>query len=98
MKDVRISAEAISDLDEIWLHIAADNPDAADRVIDALYKTIRDTLAMFPDAGRTRDELAPGLRSFPVGGHVIFYMPGAEAISIVRILHGARDLDDVFRG
>lgn len=36
-----------------------------------------------------------GLRVWPVKGfrrHLIFYIPSADAIEIVRILHGARDL------
>jgi len=47
--------------------------------------------------GRLRDELADGLRSFPVGRYVIFYRPIPKGIEIVRVLHGARDLDAIFR-
>jgi toxin ParE1/3/4 len=37
--------------------------------------------------------LASGLRSFPVGRYVIFYMPTPKGVEIVRVLHGARDAD-----
>ena len=48
--------------------------------------------------GRVRDELEPGMRSFPFGRYVIFYMPIDEGIDVVRVLHGARDIDAIFTG
>lgn len=45
--------------------------------------------------GRARDELAEGLRSFPTGQYIIFYQPVPGGIEIVRVLHGARDLDAI---
>jgi toxin ParE1/3/4 len=45
-----------------------------------------------PYAGRQRDEIRPGYRSFPVGEYLIFYRvmnPGAQ---IVHIVHGRMDL------
>jgi len=46
--------------------------------------------------GRARDELEVGLRSFPVGRYAIFYLPIPDGVEIVRVLHGARDLDAIF--
>lgn len=46
--------------------------------------------------GRSREELAPGLRSFPVARYVVFYRTGHRGIEIARVLHGARDLDLLF--
>jgi toxin ParE1/3/4 len=43
--------------------------------------------------GRSRPELATGLRSFPVGRYVIFYVPLSKGVEIVRVFHGARDVD-----
>lgn len=45
-----------------------------------------------PLAGRVRDEISEGLRSFPVGQYIVFYRPIDNGISIIRILHGMRDL------
>ncbi len=53
-------------------------------------------LATQPSMGRARDELAPDVRSFPFGRYVIFYMPLDDGIDVVRVLHGARDVDAVF--
>ena len=46
--------------------------------------------------GRSREDLAPGLRSLPLGRYVIFYQVISDAIAIVRVLHGARDLGPLF--
>jgi toxin ParE1/3/4 len=46
--------------------------------------------------GRARDELAEGVRSFPTGRYVIFYIPIDDGIDMVRILHSARDIDALF--
>jgi toxin ParE1/3/4 len=46
--------------------------------------------------GRRRPELAPGIHGFPVGRYVVFYRPSSNGIEIVRVLHGARDLEQQF--
>ena len=95
MSQYRISAEARSDLDEIWDYITADNSEAADRLLRLLVSKIR-TLASVPEMGRKRDELSPGLRSFAVGNYVIIYRRNQDGIEIVRVLHGARDFPPLF--
>jgi toxin ParE1/3/4 len=55
---------------------------------------IRDTfaiLALTPGIGRTRDDLAKGLRSHPVGSHVLYYWNTDSALLIAHILHNRRD-------
>jgi toxin ParE1/3/4 len=86
------SPAAENDLDEIWWYIAQDNPGNADKFLDALEETCR-KLAQFASMGRKRDELYPGLQSFPVGKYLIFYMPINDGIEIVRVLHGMMDID-----
>jgi toxin ParE1/3/4 len=46
--------------------------------------------------GRAHGALAPGVRSFPFGRYVVFYMPLDDGIDVVRVLHGARDIDAAF--
>lgn len=86
---------AADDIAEIWDHIADDSLRAADRWIDKLDEQFA-LLATQPLMGRGRDELAPGLRSFPFGRYVIFYEPIKGGIDIVRLLHSARDVDAQF--
>jgi len=86
---------AEQDLDDIWFHIALDNPDAADRVLDAIGERCA-LLAQHKKMGRARPELAPELRSSPAGRYVLYYRPDAEGIELVRALDGARDVNALF--
>ncbi len=86
---------AETDILEIWDYIAEDTFAAADRWVDQLDEKLR-LLAIQPLMGRTRDELERGVRSLPFGRYVIFYMPTDVGIDVVRVLHGARDIDAVF--
>lgn len=44
-----------------------------------------------PNLGPLREDLAPGLRFFPVGNYLIFYLLKDDKIVVVRVFHGARD-------
>jgi toxin ParE1/3/4 len=46
--------------------------------------------------GRSRDDLRPGLRSFPVGQHVIIYTIEDEDVEILRVFHGRQDIEGQF--
>ncbi len=81
--------EAELDLMEIWLFIARDSIEAADRVAEKIDAECR-SLAETPGIGIRRGELAPRLQSFPVDSYVIFYRRAEEDIEILRVLHGAR--------
>ena len=55
-------------------------------------------LAAWPQMGapyRTPNPELSGLRTWPVPGfpkHRIFYLPRADGVEVLRVLHGARDL------
>ena len=95
MSQYRVSDAASADLEEIWLFIAQDDPDAADRFLRTIVSRFP-TLASMPYMGRYREELSARLRSFPVGNYVIFYRPMDGGIEVVRVLHGARDFPPLF--
>jgi toxin ParE1/3/4 len=90
-----LTAEAKSDLEQIWQYIAAESEIAADQAIAEIVQRFP-RLAEFPEMGRERTELSPSIRSFPVGRYIIFYRPGELGVAIVRILHGARDIEGLF--
>jgi toxin ParE1/3/4 len=90
-----LTPRANADLGEIWMFVAADNPAQADDFIDLIDEKFQN-LSRQPGLGRRREELAAGLRSFPVGRYVIFYLQVQDCLRIVRVLHGARDVDAVF--
>jgi toxin ParE1/3/4 len=66
----RFLPEARKDLHEIWDYIAKDDVEAATRFADVVEEKCR-LLAQAPEIGRRRDELAPRLRSFPVGSDLL---------------------------
>jgi len=86
---------ALQDLDEIWDYIAVDNPDAADRFVEAIAEKCH-LLAKFPKIGTLCESLHLGLRYLPVGKYLLFYLPIEDGVEVVRVLHGARDVDSLF--
>ena len=92
---LRFRAEAQRDLREIGDFIARDNREAARRFVRFLRAKCR-ILAADPYIGRERPELSAGLRSYPVQRHVIFYRVLGDAVEIVNIIHGSRDIEAMF--
>ena len=92
MPAVVVRPKALRDLAEIWAYIAEDSPRQADIFAAAVNREIRE-LARRPLIGRARPELFADLRSLPFGRYVIFYLPRKSGIEVVRVLHGARDLE-----
>ena len=82
--------QADTDLEEIWEHIAADNLDAADRVLEEIYEAIQ-SLVPFPYIGHSRPDLtARPLRFQSVRDYVIAYAPDEKPLAVVAVLHGRR--------
>jgi toxin ParE1/3/4 len=92
MRRYRLSRPAKADLDRIWLGIARDaNIKKADRFIDRITARFP-MLAGMPEAGRSSDEIEPGLRRFPAENYLIYYRRARRGgILISRIIHGMRD-------
>ena len=95
MPEILKSPRAKFDLAEIWDYIAENSETRADAFIEMIDQKLQ-IIAERPTIGRSRDELVPALRSFPVGRYVIFYRPIENGIDVVRVLHSARDLDTVW--
>ncbi len=83
-----------SQINEIVNYIADDNVD----VPIAFYERVKDVFRLIsqnPKMGRERPELSEGLRSFSVGKYVVFYRVWAGEVAIVRVVDGARDLEQL---
>lgn len=87
--------QAEADVLEIWDYIAEDSVIDADRWVHRLDEKLS-LWATQPLMGRTRDELAAGIRSIAFGRYVIFFQPLPDGIDVVRVLHGSRDIDASF--
>jgi toxin ParE1/3/4 len=95
MGRIQRTPRADLDLEELWFFIAQDDPAAADRWLDTLEEKIR-LLADNPLMGPARPDIARDLRYHPVGNHLLLYRVIQGGIEIVRVLHGARHLQDLF--
>jgi len=83
---------AETDLVEIWQFIARDDP--RDRQLDRIDAQCR-VLAANPRLGRLRPEIAPDARAWVVGRYLILYRALDDGVEIVRVVHGARALEQI---
>jgi toxin ParE1/3/4 len=94
LKIVRTPA-AVRDLEAITDYIAVDNLTAALAFYDEIDRLLT-LIAQYPDLGEAVDQLSPGLRRLTLGNYLLFYCRADDQIDLVRILHGARDIDRMF--
>lgn len=100
MSKYHFTPQAVADLFDIWSFIAADNPTAADRVEEAVFRAC-DLLADSPLVGRSRKDLTPLPLRFwvvqPYSNYLIVYHPDRKPLQVIRVLHTSRDLPSVLR-
>jgi toxin ParE1/3/4 len=87
---VRKTPSADAEIRSIMLWIARDNPSAALKWARDLDEKLR-KLAEMPGSGTDRKDLRPGVRSSPFGNYLVFFKPARDGITVIRVLHGARD-------
>lgn len=90
--ELYISPKAGQDLEAIGDYIAQDNSDAALQFVLNLRQQCQ-RIASHPLAYRTRPELGDGIRVAPVGRYLVFFKLSENDVTIVRILHGAREIN-----
>jgi toxin ParE1/3/4 len=81
------------------------SPEALDdraRICDYYVRVLREiaeVIALIEDhpfAGRARNEVRPGLRSFASTPHVVFYRVVNDTPEVVRVLDGRQDIEEKF--
>jgi toxin ParE1/3/4 len=72
MKNLVISEKAYEDLLSILRYIARDKPQVAVAFVDKLEEQCK-FLAVCPESGTHRDDLAPGIRVFTYRGYGIYF-------------------------
>jgi len=90
--------KAKRDLLEIFVYIGERNMDAAERFLRAVDEDLK-RLSHMPNIGAERNTDNPklrGIRSLPVSdfrNYLLFYRPVDEELQLLRVIHGARDLE-----
>ncbi len=97
MTRAKFTPIAEADLGDIAYFIARDDPGRAASFVDEIIAHCHE-VAVQPGIGRNRLELGQGVRSIPHGQNIIFYRIADDGIEVVRVLHGARDIDALFEG
>ena len=88
---VRLSRRALQDLVAIGRRIAVDRPNAAEETLRFIEHRLSE-LQDFPELGRARDDITPGIRSLKAERWLILYRADGKTVRISRIVDGARDL------
>ncbi|WP_138497524.1 type II toxin-antitoxin system RelE/ParE family toxin [Nostoc sp. PA-18-2419] len=101
MFEVKKRPQVIRDLIDLATYIAEDNLDASDRFLtaaEATFKQLAKTPAIgkfcqfsHPNLGDTRQISIKGFKKY-----LIFYRITESAVDILRVIHGARDLESIF--
>jgi plasmid stabilization system protein ParE len=89
------SAEAHNDFASIGLWIAADNPVRAEPFIEELHgacEALADMPRAFPLLPHRKES---GIRRRPIASYLIFYRTNDDEVEILRVLHGARDYEQL---
>lgn len=98
-RELRFADEIFCDLQEIACYLQRQDARLSPRFRVGYTQTCQ-WIARNPFAGRVRKGLRPeGLRGRAVFGfprHFIFYLVDDDSVIILRVLHGSRDLTQVF--
>ena len=93
----QLTASAQRDVDQITDFIAEDNVDTALRVHEALEAAFRH-LAEMPEMGHTRADLTVRpVKFWSVYSYLIVYDPAGAPLTVVAVLHGARDVENILK-
>lgn len=93
-----LSPRAQADLDDIayYISVQGGSLDAAHHFLEAIYRRFL-LLGEYPQAGRRRDDLRPGVRSFAVDDYIVLYRVEGNDVQIQRVVRGSRDLRSLLR-
>jgi toxin ParE1/3/4 len=98
---VERSAEALRDLEGLIDFIRGRSVEVAARFVDAAEETFR-FLAENREAGQLchfADPRLAGMRVWRMEhfrNHLVYFRPTNDGVEIIRVLHGARDVEAVF--
>jgi toxin ParE1/3/4 len=92
MAEIRWTAEAQRWLEDIFEHVAADNPQAAARTVQGIYERAQD-IAAFPEMGQRYLASSRHVRILLYGHYRIAYLVKDDGkVDILGVFHGALDI------
>ena len=95
MRALGITALASQDLEEISDYFLEKSVEAGDRFVEAFGQRCQH-IARFPFIGKSYDRIRLGLRGVLLMDYIIFYHISDDAIEILRVVSGYRNLQGVF--
>jgi plasmid stabilization system protein ParE len=92
----RLTPEAVTDIRELFLGVAADSLDRAERLRSEFYEALQ-RLGQSPGIGHFHEELLDRrYRFWNFYSYVVCYVWQKKPIQIIAVVHGARDLAAFF--
>ena len=93
---VIVSDEADDDLLQISSYLSERSVQATQSVLDDINRCFV-SLTSFPLRGSPRPDLGRDVRSVIVSPYLILYAARKDHVTILRVLHGSRDIETEFR-
>ncbi|WP_062345918.1 type II toxin-antitoxin system RelE/ParE family toxin [Novosphingobium sp. CCH12-A3] len=94
MADVRLTAAALADLDEIdengVTNFGSELADAYSRGFGSVFARLR----RYPRSGPSAPELGDGVRTIRYRQHRLYYVIENGDVEVLRVFHVARDVQD----
>lgn len=87
MPDYKLTEAAKKDLRKISAYTKKTWGKEQEKAYRETIRTALRIIAKYPEIGQKREELTEGLRSFPVGNHIAYYIEKSDEIMVARILH-----------
>lgn len=97
MPDYKLTQAAQNDLREISAYTKKTWGKEQDKAYREIIRAALRLIAETPEIGQKRNELTEGLRSFPVGHHIAYYVEREDGIVVARILHPAMDREQAMQ-
>lgn len=94
--EIIVSDEADNDLMQIDSYLNQQAPQAAQSTFEAINRCF-ENLTSFPLRGSPRPDFGRDVRSVIVQPYLIFYAVRPDRVTILRVLHGSRDIEAEFR-
>lgn len=99
MSGYLVTLAADADLEEIWQYVCEESGESRANALEDQLHAAMHRVGASPGLGHLRHDLADeALRFWSVHKFLIVYRPETRPVQIVRVLHGARDVQAILGG